>query len=163
MTTTLTHGGVKATGVRSAQAELFTTAVSTLGERQGRSRSVYGGAYETGAGREARLKQLVNEVAVEEPRWMLSFIQLLRDEGTLRTVTQAVACEFVKSRLAAKVPDDTGPAVPGFNRTAINVACGRATDLGEVLDFWTRTFGRNVPAPVAWEGLRAKSIVVAPV
>jgi hypothetical protein len=144
----LTGAATTTAGKRTTRGELFTTAISTLGERIGRSRSVYGGAYEDSSGRESRLRELVHVVALENPLWVLAFTQWLRDEGNLRTVTQTVACEFVRARLQAHVPDETTAEVPGLNRTAINVACGRVSDVGELLDYWVRTYGRKLPMPV---------------
>lgn len=153
MTITLTHGGIKA-NTRDAMAELFITAVSTLGGREtrrqtgARTRRVYGGAYEATESRETRLSELTYQVALENPAWTLAFIQWLRDEGHLRTVTQLVATSFVRARLKARVPDETSSRVPGPNRTAINVACGRLTDVGELLETWRTAYGTNLPMPV---------------
>lgn len=124
---------------RTTKGELFIAAISVLPPRKGAPADPM----------IQRVRELTAKVTLDDPAWVLRFDRWLRDEANLRTTTIAVACAFVHCRLEAGVVDETGPgAVPGLNRTAINVACLRADEPAEVIRYWQATYGRKLPQPV---------------
>lgn len=98
--------------------------------------------YESGKQRDDKLVELVRQLAVSEPQWMLDFATWLRGPGNIRTAALMVAAEFVKARL------DAGCTGGSFNRRIIDAVCQRADEPGELLAYWLTTYGRRVPKPV---------------
>ncbi|MFE7270624.1 TROVE domain-containing protein [Streptomyces sp. NPDC057623] len=98
--------------------------------------------YESGADRDDRFARLVRQLAVEDPAWTAGLLGWLRGEGNLRTASIVGAAEYVKARLDAGATD--GPA----NRQVIASVLRRPDEPGELLAYWTATYGRNVPKPV---------------
>ena len=46
----------------------------------------------------------MHQVTVEDPEWVLNFVEWLRSKANMRSVSILVAAEFVKARLDAKLP-----------------------------------------------------------
>ncbi|MFE9556019.1 TROVE domain-containing protein [Streptomyces sp. NPDC006703] len=129
----LTHeGGVGR--LRDAKSELFVLAVANFVAQQT--------FYETGAARDDRFATLVRKLAVEDPEWTAGLLGWLRGEGGLRTASIVGAAEYVKARLDAGTSD--GPA----NRQVVASVLLRPDEPGELLGYWSATYGRAVPKPV---------------
>ncbi|WP_367324049.1 TROVE domain-containing protein [Streptomyces sp. HUAS ZL42] len=119
---------------RDARSELFLLAVSNFVSQQT--------FYESGAARDDRFATLVRELAVTDPAWTAGLLGWLRGEGNLRTAAVVGAAEYVKARLEAGATD--GPS----NRQVVASVLRRPDEPGELLAYWTATYGRNVPKPV---------------
>ncbi|WDF37208.1 TROVE domain-containing protein [Streptomyces sp. T12] len=119
---------------RDARSELFLLSVANFVSQQT--------FYEAGADRDDRFAGLVRELAVTDPVWTAGLLGWLRGEGNLRTAALVGAAEYVKARLAAQATD--GPS----NRQVIASVLQRPDEPGELLAYWTATYGRNVPKPV---------------
>ncbi|MGK5543895.1 TROVE domain-containing protein [Streptomyces sp. URMC 127] len=130
---TRTHLG-GAGHVRDARSELFLLAVDNFVSQQTH--------HESAAGRDDRFTALVRKLAVEDPSWTAGLLGWLRGDGQMRTAALVGAAEYVKARLAAGAAD--GPA----NREVVASVLRRADEPGEMLAYWTSTYGRNVPKPV---------------
>ncbi|MDC0771918.1 TROVE domain-containing protein [Streptomyces sp. HD] len=119
---------------RDARSELFLLAVANFVTQQT--------FYETGADRDDRFARLVGELAVTDSTWTAGLLGWLRGEGNLRTAAVVGAAEYVKARLDAGATD--GPS----NRQVVDSVLRRPDEPGELLAYWTATYGRNVPKPV---------------
>ncbi|MGX1489500.1 TROVE domain-containing protein [Streptomyces tendae] len=119
---------------RDARSELFLLAVANFVSQKT--------FYESGADRDDRFAALVRELAVSDPEWTAGLLGWLRTEGNLRTAALVGAAEYVKARLDAGACD--GPA----NRRVVDSVLRRPDEPGELLAYWTATYGRNVPKPV---------------
>ncbi|MGV9574420.1 TROVE domain-containing protein, partial [Streptomyces nigra] len=119
---------------RDARPELFLLAVANFVSQKT--------FYESGADRDDRFAALVRELAVSDPEWTAGLLGWLRTEGNLRTAALVGAAEYVKARLDAGACD--GPA----NRRVVDSVLRRPDEPGELLAYWTATYGRNVPKPV---------------
>jgi hypothetical protein len=119
---------------RDKRSELFLLAVAHFVSQQT--------FYETGTDRDTRFAQLVRELAVTDPEWTAGLLGWLRGEGNLRTASIVGAAEYVSARLEAGATD--GPA----NRQVVDSVLQRPDEPGELLAYWTATYGRNVPKPV---------------
>ncbi|MEU5181270.1 TROVE domain-containing protein [Streptomyces longwoodensis] len=119
---------------RDARSELFLLAVSNLVTQQS--------FYESGGDRDDRYARLVRELAVTDPAWTAGLLGWLRGEGNLRTAAVVGAAEYVKARLDAGVTE--GPS----NRRVVDSVLQRPDEPGELLAYWTATYGRAVPKPV---------------
>ncbi|OXS36227.1 TROVE domain-containing protein [Streptomyces sp. XY006] len=119
---------------RDARSELFLLAVSNFVSQQT--------FYETGADRDDRFRRLVRELAVEDPQWTAGLLGWLRGAGNLRTASVVGAAEYVKARL------DAGATGGPSNRQVVDSVLQRPDEPGELLAYWTATYGRNVPKPV---------------
>jgi hypothetical protein len=130
---------------RDAKSELFLLAVTNMvGE------NTY---YERADQRDARFEQLVHQVALEDPDWLVRMIPWLRNEANMRSASLVMAAELVKARIDAKVVEDgegvgTVFEVRGFNRRAIDAACQRADEPAELLAYWISKYGKAMPKPV---------------
>ncbi|MDN3021101.1 TROVE domain-containing protein [Streptomyces sp. S.PB5] len=119
---------------RDARSELFLLAVANFVSQQT--------FYESGADRDDRFARLVRDLAVTDPAWTAGLLGWLRGEGNLRTASIVGAAEYVHARLEAGVTD--GPS----NRQVVDSVLRRPDEPGELLAYWTATYGRNVPKPV---------------
>ncbi|WP_317442656.1 TROVE domain-containing protein [Streptomyces collinus] len=119
---------------REPRSELFLLAVSHFVGRET--------FYESGADRDDRFVRLVRDLAVTDPAWTAGLLGWLRGEGNLRTASIVGAAEYVHARLAADATD--GPA----NRQVVDSVLRRPDEPGELLAYWTTTYGRAVPKPV---------------
>ncbi|ANS64417.1 hypothetical protein SLINC_2193 [Streptomyces lincolnensis] len=119
---------------RDARSELFLLAVSHfVSERT---------FYETGDSRDQRFARLVRDLAVTDAQWTAGLLGWLRAEGNLRTVAIVGAAEYVKARL------DAGSTEGPSNRQVVDSVLQRPDEPGELLAYWTATYGRAVPKPV---------------
>jgi hypothetical protein len=117
---------------RDPKSELFLLAVTSMvGEDT---------FYEAAGTRDARLRDLVARVALEDFEWTLGLVGWLRNGALLRSVATVAAVEAVKARLAA--------GEVGGNRALIRAALARADEPGELLAYWTSRYGRRLPQPV---------------
>ncbi|MGW6060217.1 TROVE domain-containing protein [Streptomyces sp. NPDC055189] len=128
-----THEGVRGR-MRDPRSELFLLAVANFVSQQT--------FYETGAARDHRFAALVRRLAVEDPEWVAGLLGWLRGEGNMRTASIVGAAEYVKARLDAGATE--GPA----NRQVVASVLRRPDEPGELLGYWTATYGRNIPKPV---------------
>jgi hypothetical protein len=112
--------------------------------------------YETGYERDAKLRQLARQVAVEDFTWFAQFVQWLRRTANIRTSAIMVAADGVKARLDAGLHGVVGADVPHpdsalfvpTNRSVIDSVLYRADEPGEMLAYWMNQYGRRVPKPV---------------
>lgn len=119
---------------RDARSELFLLAIANFVSQQT--------FYETGAARDDRFAELVRELAVSDPSWTAGLLGWLRGEGNIRTAAIVGAAEYVHARLTAGATD--GPS----NRQVVDCVLQRPDEPGELLAYWTATYGRNIPKPV---------------
>ncbi|MGW0898586.1 TROVE domain-containing protein [Streptomyces goshikiensis] len=133
--------GARATGhqggrgfLRDPRSELFLLAVANFVTQRS--------FYESGEARDDRFAALVRRLAVEDPEWTAGLLGWLRSEGNMRTASLVGAAEYVRARLDAGVTG--GPS----NRQVVDSVLRRADEPGELLAYWTATYGRAVPKPV---------------
>lgn len=122
--------------LRDEQSELFLFAVTNF----------YGQNtfYEKKNDRDKRYASLIHKVAKSDPEWLVEMLTWLRGpEGNIRTAAIVGAAEFVKARLTAKKSADKG-----LNRQVIRNVLQRADEPGELLAYWTMTYGRRIPKPI---------------
>lgn len=117
---------------RDAKSELFLLAVTSLVAEDT--------FYEAASERDARLRDLVSQVAVSDYDWTLGLVGWLRRGVHLRSVALVVAAEAVNARLTA--------ALAGGNRALVSAALDRADEPGELLAYWASRYGRRFPQPV---------------
>ncbi|GIH28665.1 RNA-binding protein [Acrocarpospora phusangensis] len=118
--------------VRDAKGELFLLAVSNMvGEDT---------FYEKADARDARFRELVHRVAVEDLDWMSRFLPWLRGTANMRSAPVVAALESVRARLAA--------GRHGGNRELVAGVLQRADEPGEALGYWMSRYGRTIPKPV---------------
>lgn len=120
--------------VRDPRSELFLLAVANFVTQQT--------AYESGGARDDRFAALVRTLAVEDPAWTAGLLGWLRRDGNMRTASLVGAAEYVKARL------DAGATGGPSNRQVVDSVLLRADEPGELLAYWTATYGRSVPKPV---------------
>ncbi|URM93071.1 TROVE domain-containing protein [Actinomadura madurae] len=117
---------------RDAKGELFLLAVANMvGEKT---------FYESAGDRDARFRDLVHQVAVDDVEWMAGFLPWLRGKANMRSAPVVAALEAVRARLAA--------GLAGENRQLVASVLQRADEPGEALAYWTSTYGRAIPKPV---------------
>ncbi|MFF4492296.1 TROVE domain-containing protein [Streptomyces sp. NPDC001544] len=119
---------------RDARSELFLLAVANFVSQRT--------FYESGDDRDDRFAKLVRQLAVEDPAWTAGLLGWLRGEGNMRTASIVGAAEYVHARLTAGATD--GPS----NRQVVACVLQRPDEPGELLAYWTATYGRAVPKPV---------------
>jgi hypothetical protein len=93
--------------------------------------------YESAAGRDTRYRDLVRLVAADDLEWMEGFVRWLRGTANMRSAALVAAAETVKARTEAKLPG---------GRRVVDAALQRADEPGELLGYWTGTYGRRIPA-----------------
>ncbi|WUI03528.1 TROVE domain-containing protein [Spirillospora sp. NBC_00431] len=110
--------------------------------------------YEKAGDRDTRFRDLVHQVAVDDPEWMAGFLPWLRGEGNMRSASVVGAAEFVRERLAHRDEvlqrDGTTAAYThgDLPRKVVRSVLQRADEPGEMLAFWMSTYGRAIPKPV---------------
>ncbi|WP_328301071.1 TROVE domain-containing protein [Streptomyces sp. NBC_00435] len=120
--------------VRDPRSELFLLAVANFVTQRT--------SYEAGEARDQRFAALVRTLAVQDPQWTAGLLGWLRRDGGMRTASLVGAAEYVRARLDAGAAD--GPS----NRQVVDSVLLRADEPGELLAYWTATYGRAVPKPV---------------
>ncbi|MFI2199302.1 TROVE domain-containing protein [Streptomyces sp. NPDC020192] len=118
---------------REPRSELFLLAVSHF---------LTGTFYENAKDRDDRFTRLVRDLAVSDPDWTAGLLRWLRGEGNMRTASIVGAAEYVHARLTAGATD--GPS----NRQVVDSVLQRPDEPGELLAYWTSTYGRAIPKPV---------------
>jgi hypothetical protein len=106
--------------------------------------------YESVRDRDNRFRQLVRHVAIDDPAWMLGFVGWLRRDASMRSAAIVAAAEAVKTRVE-QTDSPTGQRTSrerGFSRRIIDAAFARGDEPGEMLAYWTMTYGRRIPKPV---------------
>jgi hypothetical protein len=127
---TRTHEGAPGY-LRDARSELFLLAVTNMvGED-----TYYEGANQ----RDQRYRDLVADVAANDPRWLARMLAWLRTEANLRSASLVGALEAARAMVAAGLPGA---------RTIVDSVLQRADEPGEALAYWTSRYGRAIPKPV---------------
>jgi hypothetical protein len=100
--------------------------------------------YEKGYERDAKLRALARQAAVEDFVWFAQFVKWLRRTAYIRTAALMIAADGVKARLEA------GHVAVGelSSRKVIDSVLYRADEPGELLAYWMHQYGRKVPKPV---------------
>ncbi|MFE6846033.1 TROVE domain-containing protein [Streptomyces sp. NPDC057686] len=130
---TVNHQGSRGFA-RDPRSELFLLAVANFVTQRT--------FHESGEARDDRFCALVRRLAVEDPAWTAGLLGWLRADANMRTASLVGAAEYVKARLDAGATE--GPS----NRMVVDGVLRRADEPGELLAYWTATYGRNVPKPV---------------
>lgn len=116
---------------RDTRSELFLLGVTNMvGED-----TFYEGAGE----RDARFRDLVAAVAVQDYDWLARFLAWLRTEANLRSAPVVGALEAARAMVAAGVPG---------SRRIVGAVLRRADEPGEALAYWLSRYGRAIPKPV---------------
>lgn len=131
---------------RDAKSELFLLAVANMvGEQT---------FYEKAGERDDRYRQLVRQCTVEDPVWTFQLLRWLRSEGNMRSASLVGAAEFVRASLDANNAPFAAYEIPGLNddralnRAVVDAVLQRPDEPGEMLAYWTSTYGRKIPQPV---------------
>lgn len=121
-----------ATGVlRNVQSELFLLAVANMvGDNT---------FYEKAGDRDSRYAELVRQAAVLDTTWTAGFLAWLRGDANMRSASLVGAAEATKALLERKLPG---------GRQMVASVLQRADEPGEMLAYWTSTYGRTIPKPV---------------
>ena len=98
--------------------------------------------YESATDRDRRYVELVHEVALADPAWLLAFVEWLRGSANMRSASIVAAAEAVRARLNSSTVDTVS------NRSFISVVLQRADEPGELLAYWVSRYGRTLPKPV---------------
>jgi hypothetical protein len=147
--TGLTHEGAPGYA-HDAKSSLFLLAVSNMvGEDT---------FYESATDRDRRFVELVHEVAVADPSWLLAFVGWLRGSANMRSASIVAAVEAVRARLASSSTVSADAAVSTVsavstvdsvpNRSFVAAVLQRADEPGELLAYWVSRYGRALPKPV---------------
>lgn len=118
--------------VRDAKGELFLLAVSNfVGQDK---------FYESGKAGDNRFKALVQQVAQEDPAWMIRFLPWLRNEANMRTASIVGAVEAAITMVATK---------RAGGRQLVSSVLQRADEPGEALGYFMSTYpGKQIPKPI---------------
>lgn len=121
---------------RDVKSELFLLSVSNMvGENT---------FYEKAGERDNRYVQLVREATLADPEWTARLLKWLRAEANMRSASLVGAAEYTKARLDNRVVSDLKPTC----RQVVDSVLQRADEPGEMLAYWTSTYGRSVPKPI---------------
>lgn len=123
--------------VRDAKGELFLLAVSNfVGQDK---------FYESGKAGDNRFKALVQQVARQDPAWMIRFLPWLRNEANMRTASIIGAVEATLGQLWRP---EKG-SIEGYGRSMVNSVLSRADEPGEMLGYFMSTYpGKQIPKPI---------------
>lgn len=116
---------------RTNKSELFLLAVANFVGQET--------FYESAKARDDRFSGLASKVAVEDPKWFLSFVGWLRNDAFMRSGAVVAAVEGAKALYEAN-------KAPGFPRKLVAAAMARADEPGEVLAYYQSKYGKNFPA-----------------
>jgi len=135
--TGLTHEGAPGYA-HDTKSALFLLAVSNMvGEDT---------FYESATDRDRRYVNLVGEVAVADPGWLVAFVEWLRGSANMRSASIVAAVEAVRARLASASTASTVDSVA--NRSFVSAVLARADEPGELLAYWVSRYGRALPKPI---------------
>lgn len=129
-----THEGAEAY-VPKAKGELFKLGISMLAGEDT--------FYETAEARMQRLAELVEHVAMRDPRWLAGFIPYVRQTMNLRTVSIAMA---VEAAIAIRKHPKAALAQGITVRQIVGSAPQRADEVGEFIAYWAEKQGRKLSA-----------------
>lgn len=116
--------------VLDKKTQLYSMAVTGL---------LSGTFYEGEADQMSRLKTLAFEVSQADPEWVRGFLPFLRNEANMRSAPVVIACEYVR----ANSGNPTAQC-----RQVVAKACQRADEPGEILAYWTSTYGKKIPSAI---------------
>lgn len=122
---------------RDAKSELFLYAVSRF--------SGEGSFYEDAKKGDTRYRSLVCNATAEDPEWVAFFLKWLRTDANMRTAAIVGAAEYVKTRSLA---DPTNKDIAPTGRKVVNSVILRADEPGEMIAYWTTTYGMSIPWPI---------------
>lgn len=111
--------------------------------------------YEQAKARDSRFVNLVHQVTIVDPVWMLRFVRWLRNEANMRSAALVAGLEAAKAVVTAapgvkfmgKVPD-LDLKGQGLARQLAKAGIRRADEPGEALAYWISKYGRNLPMPI---------------
>jgi len=142
---TLSTGEGAAAWKREPKSELFLLAAGSFAVNNP-------SFYETELTRNTRFKNLVVQVAVTDPWWLVSFVGWLRHVGNMRTAPMVAALEGMKAIVDAKLPTSIvqpiDPTMKGPARALVDTALLRADEPGEALAYWLANYGKKLPKPL---------------
>lgn len=116
---------------RDVKSELFLLAVSNfVGEQT---------FYENAEARDNRFKQLIERATIADHEWTAKFLYWLRSEGNMRSASLVGAAEYARVCIAQKIEG---------SRQVVSSVLQRADEPGEMLAYWTSTYGRAIPKPI---------------
>jgi hypothetical protein len=95
--------------------------------------------YESATDRDARYRQLIHRVAVNDPEWLAGFLPWLRREGNLRSASLVGALEATAAMIETEMPG---------GRKLIDSVIMRADEPAEALAYWHSQHGLAIPMPV---------------
>jgi hypothetical protein len=121
--------------LRDTMSELFLLGVTNFVGQETHHESAYG--------RDSRYATLIQKVALEDdgPKFLAEFFRWLRNKANIRTASYVGAAHLVAARKG--MPDDGG-----FVRQAVANSLGRAEEPGELIAFWSATYGGQLPRPL---------------
>lgn len=112
--------------------------------------NLFGGAektfYDKGVNRDKRFASLIEELAIADPTWTVSFLTWLRQTANIRTAAITGAAHAIHARLNHKdsIAEDellSSLGQMGLNRYLANNICQRADEPSEFVAYWLKTFG----------------------
>lgn len=122
---------------RDVKSELFLYAVSRF--------SGEGSFYEDAKSGDTRFRSLVCTATEQDPAWVAGFLRWLRHDANMRSAAVVGACEYVKTRLML---GGDAPTPATRSRTVIDSVIARGDEPGEVIAYWTTTYGFPIAKPV---------------
>lgn len=131
---------------RTPKGELFLLAASFMGGDDN--------FYEKEQTRYKRLTELIrsNEV-ITDGEWLWQFVNWLRNDAQMRTVSMVVALEAVRTRVVNGMTDPFNGVIRDItsqltNRDIVSAALARADEPAEALAYWLHKYGKPIPQPV---------------
>lgn len=124
---------------RDTQTELFLLGVSNfVGEET---------FHEDGLQRDDRYAQLVREVGLVDPQWVMGFLPWLRTTMNMRSAPLIGAAEFVAARYEAGIHDEmyTKGGLRGVGRRTVDRVLQRPDEPGAIMWYWLTNYGRRMP------------------
>jgi TROVE domain len=82
-----------------------------------------------------RFVDLVHKITKSDPEWVAGFLNWLRNSANIRTAAIVGAAEYVKAG---------GPN----GRTVVKSVLVRGDEPAELLGYWIKTYGKNIPQPI---------------
>ena len=117
---------------RTPQGELFLMSSGALLDGEDH-------LHELGSDRDNRFSRLVRTTTAEDPAWTGDMLRWLRTDGNMRTAPVMGAAEFTAESLRNKAPG---------SRSVVDSVLQRGDEPGEIIAYWTATYGRRLPKPL---------------